>query len=118
MSIFLKKCQVFGDFLTFKWQFSGGSDRRMSIWCGGDTPGFADCVSQFLDCSWFSDLVLPPGSTSIVSQSCSIVFISTDKAGQGTVFILFYGQKTTCRFFLKLLKQTNIHITICIEVSM
>ena len=26
MSIFLKKCQVFGNFLTVKWQFSGGSD--------------------------------------------------------------------------------------------
>ena len=23
---FLKKCQVFGNFLTVKWQFSGGSD--------------------------------------------------------------------------------------------
>ena len=25
MAIFLKKCQVFCNFLTFKWQFSGGS---------------------------------------------------------------------------------------------
>ena len=26
LAIFLKKCQVFGNFLTVKWQFSGGSD--------------------------------------------------------------------------------------------
>ena len=26
LSIVLKKCQVFGNFLTFKWQFSGRSD--------------------------------------------------------------------------------------------
>ena len=29
---FLKKCQVFGNFLTFNWQFSGGSDYNLIVY--------------------------------------------------------------------------------------
>ena len=31
MAIFLKKCQVFSNFLTFNWQISGGSRPNVSL---------------------------------------------------------------------------------------
>ena len=45
LAIYLEKCQVFGNFLTVKWQFSGGSD---CYHAHGLTPLPQTCVATKL----------------------------------------------------------------------
>ena len=61
LSIFLKKRQFSGNFLTFKWQFSGGSDRDL------EGPG-----SHILTVRIFYEMIQCPWL--IVQQAFPVVF--------------------------------------------